>query len=183
MTNTNDFRRYSYQHDTSYMLQGFDVSRSSAAPKRRQAPTSDFEEERKLTLRENAGVKSASLINQEQQQSFKKAVALLTVAACVLAILALTIQSFALKNELTREISSTQIDISNAQSENISLQSQLDAMVSVSMIDEYAVEKLHMTKMKSSQMQYIDVNEYQHNRMSKLQKDSPANMAKHLGNN
>ena len=64
---------------------------------------------------------------------------------------------------MTREISSVKTNISNAQSENISLQSELDTMVSISMIDDYAVNKLHMTKMKSNQIQYMDVKQFKQN--------------------
>lgn len=166
MTNTNDFRRYSYQSDTSYLLNGFDISRSSAAPKRK--PTPSTEEERTLKLHENDSVKSAQQLDSEAKRAFKQNIALILIATLVIGFVALTLHSFALKNELTREISSVKTDISNAQSENISLQSQLDAMVSISMIDDYAVNNLHMTKMKSNQIQYMDVNQYKQDYMKKL---------------
>lgn len=86
----------------------------------------------------------------------------------IIAFVGLTLYSFAVKNELTREISSVKVDIANAQSENISLQSQLDAMVSISMIDDYAVNKLHMTKMKSNQVQYMDVEQYKQDYMNRI---------------
>ena len=141
MTNTNDFRRYSYQNDTSYMLNGFNVSRSSTAP---------------------------SQIKHEQALCAKRAVALILTAVIVIGFVGLTLYSFAVKNELTREISSAKVNIANAQSENISLQSELDTMVSISMIDDYAVNKLHMTKMESNQIQYMDVNQYKQDYMKKI---------------
>ncbi len=169
MTNTNDFRRYSYQNDTSYMISGFNVSRSSAAPKHRE---DDYPEAGRnpFRVRENDSVKSSSQIKHEQALCTKRAVALIMVAVTVIAFVGLTLYSFAVKNELTREISSAKVNIANAQSENISLQSELDAMVSISMIDDYAVNKLHMTKMKSNQIQYMDVNQYKENYMKKLNK-------------
>ncbi len=180
MTNTNDFRRYSFQNDTSYLISSFDVSRSSAAPKRKPEMP-EPEKERDFKLRENVKIKSANQIKNEDKAATKKMIAILALALAVISFVSATVYSFALKNELTRDIASTQTDISNAQSENISLQSRLDAMVSISMIDEYAVDKLGMTKMKSNQIQYIDVSEYKNNRLN--QKTTPAQMAEELMSN
>ena len=179
MTNTNDFRRYSYQYDTSYMLKDFDLSRSSAAPKRREMP----QEEKKLKLRENKSVKSSQQILRDEKLSFRNAVVLLSIAAVVIAFVGFTIHSFALKNELTREISSVQTQISYAQSENISLNSRLDAMVSIGTIDDYAVNELHMTKMKSDQIQYIDVEQYKQDRMEKIKNERLNQAQTDSGNN
>ena len=60
MTNANDFRRYSYQNDTAYMISGFNLSRSSTAPKHRDE---DYpEEQRGLRVRENDSVKASTQI-------------------------------------------------------------------------------------------------------------------------
>lgn len=104
------------------------------------------------------------------------------IAVVCLSMVGLLLNSMATKNELTREISQKQTQIANAKSENISLQSELDAMVSVSMIDEYAVDKLGMSKVKSNQIQYMDVSQYKAERQKMLQKKSPAQVAKQLGN-
>ena len=180
MTNTNDFRRYSYQYDTSYMVQGFNVSRSSAAPKR--TPKTEKEPNKKLKLHENITVKSAQQIYKEERLCTKQTVLLSIVALLVVALFAFTLHSFALKNELTREVSAVETQISLQQSEYISLKSRLDSMVSISMIDEYAVNELHMSKAKLNQIQYINVDEYKQKRMAEIQKSSPAVMAKQLGN-
>ena len=68
--------------------------------------------------------------------------------------------TYAKKNELTREISRLKTNIAVAQSENISLNAELEAMVSVSQIDAYAVEKLGMVKVDPSQIKYIDSKQY-----------------------
>ena len=52
MTNTGDFRRYSYSTDASYALKAFDVERSSAAP------AYPPRKEKELKVRENKGRKS-----------------------------------------------------------------------------------------------------------------------------
>ncbi|WP_294836965.1 hypothetical protein [uncultured Eubacterium sp.] len=166
MTNANDFRRYSYQNDTSYMISGFNLSRTSAAPKHREE---DFpEEQRTLKVHENDSVKTSKQIKSEQVMCAKRAFIFVLTAIFIVGFVGLTLYSFAVKNELTREISKVKVEISNAQSENISLQSELDTMISISMIDDYAVNKLHMTKMKSNQIQYMDVNQFKNNYMKEI---------------
>ncbi|WP_177917989.1 Tfp pilus assembly protein FimT/FimU [uncultured Eubacterium sp.] len=179
MTNTNDFRRYSYQHDTSYMIKDFNLNRSSAAPKHREIP----ETEKKLKLRENKAVKTSEQILKDEKLGFKNAVVLLGIAAVVIALVGFTLHSFALKNELTREVSSMQTQISYAQSEGISLNSRLDAMVSIGTIDDYAVNELHMTKMKPSQIQYMDVEKYKQERMEKIKNERLNQAQTDSGNN
>ena len=81
MTNTNDFRRYSYRNDTSYLIGSFDISRGSQAPKIRpeSAP------ERELKVHENKKVKSKSQIKAEQRIAFNKAVRIAVIAVVCLA--------------------------------------------------------------------------------------------------
>ena len=62
-----------------------------------------------------------------------------------------------------------QKNLSVSQSENTRLNSELDSLVSMNMIDQYAVEKLGMTKMKSNQIKYIDVSQYKQKRMAAAQ--------------
>lgn len=180
VTNTNDFRRYSYQYDPAYLISGFDVSRASHAPKlepqTEQAP--------RMKVRENTKVKSPSELRSEQKLAAIKVGKIAGVAVVCLVMIFLVINSFAVKNELTRELASEEIKIANAHSEYVSLQSQLDAMVSISMIDEYAVNELGMTKVKSNQIQYMDVSEYKQAREAQIAAaSSPADMAKQLSNN
>lgn len=178
MTNTNDFRKYSYTNDTSYLINQFDFQRGSQAPRVNPdvKPTPDFK------VRENTKLKSKAEIKREQKSAFRSACIIVFISAACVAMIAGVLKTFALKNELTREIASQQVNIANAASENISLQSQLDSLVSMSMIDKYAVEEFGMTKVKSNQIQYIDVNEYKANRESQKNK-TPADSAKELISN
>lgn len=174
MTNSNDFRRYTYSPDAYYAVKAFDMHRGS------QAPKLEPEKEKEFKVRENKAVKSRSQIVREQKKAFAKAVKIAVVAVAMLLLAALTVNSFVQKNELTRQISQTQTDIANAESEYVSLQSSLNSLVSMSMIDEYAVEELGMTKVKSNQIQYIDVEAYKDQRRKKLSEQSPAATAKQL---
>lgn len=160
MTNTGDFRRYSYSTDASYALKAFDLQRSSAAP----AYTP--EKKRDLKVRENKGRKSKSQLRYEENASRALGFRIFAVACLSFIMLAGILGINAKKNELIHEISSLETQLAISQSEGTRLSSELDALVSVSMIDSYAVEKLGMTKVKSNQIRYIDVNEYKEGRMS-----------------
>ena len=95
---------------------------------------------------------------------------IIAVALLCFFMVGIVINSFALKNQLTREIASQEIAVANAQSEYISLQAELNSLVSISMIDKYAVEELGMTKVKSNQIQYMDVEAFKAKREQSLSK-------------
>ncbi len=154
MTNTGDFRRYSYSSDTSYAVKAFNISRSSAAPAYKP------DTKRDLKVRENNKRKSKKELISQQRISFKKAAVIMITAVLSMAMLFSVLHSYAKKNELTYEINNLETELSVAESENTRINSELNALVSVSMIDKYAVEKLGMTKMQSSQIRYIDVENY-----------------------
>ena len=99
----------------------------------------------------------------------KKALQISVVAALCLTMLFAVLYTNAKTNELTHEISDLQKNLSVSQSENTRLNSELDSLVSMNMIDQYAVEKLGMTKMKSNQIKYIDVSQYKQKRMAAAQ--------------
>ena len=148
MTNSSDFRRYAYSADASYALEAFNAHRTAAAPAY-QPPRR--QRKRELRVHENTRLKS------EQQLGMLGGVRF----------------TFAQKNKLNHEVASINRQISEAQSESTRLNSQLDALVSVEMIDQYAVEKLGMSKMQSGQMRYVDVDAYMQAR-AKAQKTQPS---------
>lgn len=158
MTNTNDFRRYSYSSDPAYLINQFDFSRGSQAPKIK--PQSQPDVNKGFKVHENKTFKTKSQLKAEQKRGVSSTLKIAAVAVTCFVMIALVIGSLAVKNELTKEIATKQTQIANAQSENISLQSELDSLVSVSMIDDYAVNKLGMKKVKSNQIQYVDVDGY-----------------------
>lgn len=178
MTNTNDFRKYTFTNDPAYLINQFDVQKTSHAPKIRP----DVQEKPDFRVRENDRFKTKSELKQEQKLAFRKAVMVSLVAIMCLGAIAGVLKTFAVKNELTKQIAHQQVDIANAVSENISLQSELDSLVSISMIDKYAVEQLGMTKVKSNQIQYIDVNEYKAQRQTENNK-TPVDSAKQSTSN
>ncbi|MBQ3903716.1 MAG: hypothetical protein II744_01965 [Eubacterium sp.] len=167
MTNTNDFRRYSYQNDPATLISAFTYTRGSQAPKVRPQPE---ERENEIRVREGKGIKSKTELRADQKKSFLMMLRIIAVALLCFFMVGIVINSFALKNQLTREIASQEIAVANAQSEYISLQAELNSLVSISMIDKYAVEELGMTKVKSNQIQYMDVEAFKAKREQSLSK-------------
>lgn len=163
MTNTGDFRRYSYSGDTSYLINSFDVRRSSAAP------AYEPDTRRELKVRENAKRKSRKQLVNEQKVGFARTFVIVTVAVLVLAMFFGVIRTYAQKNELNHEISNLESQLAVAQSENTRINSELNSLVSVSMIDKYAVEELGMTKIQSHQIRYIDVDEFEQKYMTAVE--------------
>lgn len=158
MTNTGDFRRYSYGSDAAYALQAFDVNRSSAAPA--YSP----QRKRELKVHENGKRKSKAQLIKEQKASAVKVAVIMCVSLAVIAMFFGMLYTNAKKNELNHEIANLENQLSVAESENTRISSELDALVSMSMIDQYAVEKLGMTKVQSNQIRYIDVSQYKEKR-------------------
>lgn len=154
MTNTGDFRRYSYAGDASYAVEAFNLSRSSAAPAYKPQPKRD------LKVKERNKWKSRSQLLAEQKLGFKRAAVIAVTALLSIGMLFSVLHTYAKKNELTHEISNLETQLSIAESENTRINSELDALVSMSMIDRYAVEELGMSKVQSNQIVYVDVSQY-----------------------
>jgi cell division protein FtsL len=167
MTNSSDFRRYAYSADASYALEAFNAHRTAAAPAyqplRRQR-------KRELRVHENTRLKSEQQLHTEGRMAAKQAAILVVSVLVTLGMLGGVLFTFAQKNKLNHEVASINRQISEAQSESTRLNSQL---VSVEMIDQYAVEKLGMSKMQSGQMRYVDVDAYMQAR-AKAQKTQPS---------
>lgn len=164
MTNTGDFRRYSYAGDASYAVEAFNLTRSSAAPAYKPDTKRDFK------VRGNSKRKSRSQLLQEQRAGLQKAVVIGVTSLLSIAMLFSVLSTNAKKNELTHEISSLETQLAVAQSENTRINSELNALVSMNMIDKYAVEELGMSKVQSNQIVYVNVSEYKQQRQIAMDK-------------
>ncbi len=171
MTNTNDFRRQVYVSDVSNLINQFDSYSAPSYYKSSTAPQikPQQEDEQNIKVRNNARPKkSRDVLKREQSLTFKKVVMIMASFLVVGGILGGLVTTYAMKNQLVREISSVQTEIADSQSVYVSLQSQLDALVSVATIEQYAVEELGMQKVTSNQIQYIDVKTFKAERIAAL---------------
>lgn len=175
LTNSNDFRRYSYTTDASYALKAFDVHRTSAAPS--YIPPAR-KKQRELKVHETPRKKSLQELKTEGRAARLQAVKIIGITLVCIGMLGAVLCSYVQKNELNHEIASIENHLSVAESESTRLNSQLDALVSLQMIDQYAVEKLGMSKVQSGQVRYVDVAQYKEARAKALEQKSPAEYAR-----
>lgn len=97
MTNTGDFRRYSYSTDAAYAVQAFNYQRTSAAPSYVPTPKKDFK------VRERSQRKAKPNFFTSRNW-LKKALQISVVAALCLTMLFAVLYTNAKTNELTHEI-------------------------------------------------------------------------------
>ncbi|HIU69347.1 MAG TPA: hypothetical protein IAD23_05245 [Candidatus Scubalenecus merdavium] len=169
MTTSGDFRRYA-QNSAAYDLSFFEAQRPRPA---------EQEERRKRSIRvvEPKPLTGAQL-RAEQKACTSFNIRVMCVVAVCFAFLAASVAMFAYTNQLTHEVSSIEDDISYAQAENTQLTSTLDSMVSLSEIDDYAVNVLGMTKVQASQVRYIDGASFKQARDQQIEAPRPSDILK-----
>ena len=128
-------------------------------PARKKAPVKTVKiakPAKKTVERASAAQKAAS--KRSAVQSF----ALLAVVFVVVALFAGMIGLNSSLDEKVTKINVVQAQINEAKSEQIRLEAQLDALVSVDKIDDYAVNVLGMVKLEDYKITYIDNVEDNH---------------------
>lgn len=124
---------------------------SSAAPEIK-------EKEVKPKLRKVAP-KTKEQLRADELFGLKKSVALLCFVLVLFGIISMQISAGAKNYELMREIQKTEAKLEIAQSENIRLNSELNGITGIAIIDSYATDILGMTKVENYQIKYIDLSE------------------------
>ena len=170
MTNSNDFRRYSYSADieTTNAVNAFSLSRSSAAPKYEPAPPRNKRQKPLKVKSTNENLRERDELVLNQRRTFKQAMATVLVLSIAASMLFAMLYTYVKKNEYTREIASLKTELAREVNQNICTNAELDALVTFDQIEEYAVNKLGMVKLQSDQIRYIDVENYKENRAAEL---------------
>lgn len=83
---------------------------------------------------------------------------ILVISLCLLSMFAGLLYSRLRSDELTREIDAASAQLAEAQGENVRLNMQLDAMISLEKVENYAKNDLGMTKVEGYQIEYIDLS-------------------------
>ncbi|MCH5316977.1 MAG: hypothetical protein J1E05_03280 [Eubacterium sp.] len=175
MTNSNDFRRYSYSADIEMTdaVNAFNLTRSSAAPKYAPAPERERRQRPLTVVSGNEKLKSKSELLSDQHRVFRQAFTTVLVLALAVSMLFAMLFTYALKNEYTREIAALKTELTREINQNICTNAELDALVTIDQIEDYAVNKLGMVKLQADQIRYIDVEKYKTERTASLSDDAP----------
>ena len=98
----------------------------------------------------------------EQAKRRKRNLLKLTVgflfSAVVVVVVGMIIYSQVQLTELNQKISEAQETLENSQSEYTQMQMNVDAKYTTSILEEYAQDKLGMTKANSSQKEFVDLS-------------------------
>lgn len=125
----------------------------SAAPKVKPVPQKRPQLEIVKTTR-----RTAAQVRAQTAADTKKAIKVLIIAAAVLLFMALAIYSRVQLDEINREINSIENKIELAESDSIKLNNQLNAVVSMNNVENYATDVLGMVKIQDHQVVYIDLS-------------------------
>lgn len=141
-----------FDANAAYNLSGFEVERP--------LPSREEEERRyrkpDLKVADERQRKSKAELHTEEVRSYKVSVKVVAVAVILFALLAAVLYGESTKNQLTREIAKMEKQLNIAQSENTRINMELNALVSIDKIEQYATEKLGMVKMNKFQIAYVD---------------------------
>lgn len=102
--------------------------------------------------------KTYKQVKQEMHSTAFQSAKIIVISLFLLTMLAALLYSRVQVDELDRQIAATKTNITAAQSENIRLNMQLDSMISLKKVEEYAQMNLGMVKVESHQIEYIDLS-------------------------
>lgn len=141
-----------FDANAAYSLSGFEVER----------PRPSYEEEERryrkpdLKVADQPQQKTKAEIRSEEVRSYKVSAKVVAVALILFAMLAAVLYGENMKNQLTHEIAGIEKKLDIANSENTRLNMQLNALVSIDKIEQYATEQLGMVKLNKYQIAYVN---------------------------
>lgn len=127
---------------------------SAAVPKRKMpgAP------ERRQVQKPRVIEKTRAQLRAESRRSRAKALKVLMVCTVFFSLIAFQIYSRVQVDELDRQLDTINSEISILDSENTRLNMQLDSIISLDKVDEYAQNTLGMVKVENYQVSYVDLS-------------------------
>ncbi len=126
----------------------------SAAPRR--AP--EVKKRPQLTLVQQT-VRTAAQVRAQTAADTKRAIKIMAIATAVLMFMALAIYSRVQLDEINREIASIENKIELAESDAIKLNNELNSIVSINNVENYATNELGMVKVQDYQVVYVDLSQ------------------------
>lgn len=140
-----------FDANAAYNLSAFEVQRPSLYPEEEplyRKPDLKVADERQK--------KSKSELRAEEVKGYKVSAKVVAVAVILFAMLAAVLYGESTKNQITHEINSINKQLNVAKSESTRLNMELNALVSIDQIEQYATEKLGMVKMNKYQIEYVN---------------------------
>ena len=141
----------------AYAFDMFETHERSAAHSVQRAPAADNEERVRPVLKKVAPVSREKKLRDEKHTAVRIGF-MLSFVAIVFSVICCQISAGAERYELIRQIDEAEAAVEVAKSENIRLNSELNAITGISKIDTYAMEMLGMTKIENYQVEYIDLS-------------------------
>lgn len=123
--------------------------RSSAVPQRRA-------EEREKPQLKKVDPKSVEVKKQEERSSNLRIGRMILLAAVIFCVIFCQISAGAERYELIRQIAEVEAEIEVAKSENVRLNTELNAKMSINRIETYAEQVLGMKKIENYQVECVD---------------------------
>lgn len=145
-----------YNRYESYKFEYFEpktVSTSNAAPKIKPQP----QKRPQLKVLESPKPTRAQLQN-EARQSARQARKILAIACVVMLFMAMVIYSRVQLDEINREISQVESSMKVAQSDTVRLTNDLNSIISINKVEDYALNVLGMVKVQDYQVVYVDLS-------------------------
>ncbi len=142
---------YKYNYNKNSNIVSFD---GSAAPKRAPQP----QRKPQLTLVQQT-VKTAAQVRAQTAADTKRAIKIMIIATAILMFMALAIYSRVQLDEINRDISSIENKMELAESDAIKLNNELNSIVSINNVEDYAANQLGMVKVQDYQVVYVDLSQ------------------------
>ena len=125
----------------------------TAAPKMKPAP----QKRPNLELIQKTR-KTAAQVRQQTAADTKRAVKVMLIAIAILTFMAVAIYSRVQLDEINREIKRVEQKIELAESDSIRINNELNSIVSINNVEDYAVNELGMVKVQDYQVVYVDLS-------------------------
>ena len=125
----------------------------SAAPKMKPAP----QRRPKLELVQKTR-QTAAQVRQQTSADTKRAIKIMFISIAILMFMAIAIYSRVQLDEINREIKSVEKKIELAESDSIKINNELNAIVSINNVEDYATNELGMVKVQDYQVVYVDLS-------------------------
>lgn len=125
----------------------------SAAPKMKPVPQKRPNLELVQKTRQ-----TAAQVRQQTAADTKRAIKIMFISIAILMFMAVAIYSRVQLDEINREIKSVENKIELAESDAIKINNELNAIVSINNVEDYAANQLGMVKVQDYQVVYVDLS-------------------------